>query len=217
MYDTKDKTYFKQIRTPLLDLIPEENRNGNVLEVGAAAGDTMIYAKENGYANKIFGIELTEVPDSNQNNSNFEKFIIGNIENLNIPFQNNFFDVIIMGDVLEHLVDPYTVVNNMKKYLKPNGVVIASIPNVRNLKTFRNIYLRKSFNYSDQGIFDKTHLRFFTKKDTRALFEDEGYYVLDVISNLKFRKSSVATKNKLTFGLFEEFWTKQYFAIAKKI
>ena len=216
MYDTKTKGYFENIRMPLLELIPLENRNGSILEIGAGAGDTLIYAKKNGYAKTIYGVELVEIKDSTQQSDKFEQFDIGNIENMKLSYSDEKFDVIIMGDVLEHLVDPYKIVFNLKKYLKKDGVFIASIPNVRNLKTFKNIYLRGTFKYDDEGIFDRTHLRFFTKKNMIDLFEDNGYKVKKVKSNLSFKKGSVAFKNKVTFGVFEEFLSKQYFIVAKK-
>lgn len=216
MYDTKSKGYFENIRTPLLELIPLENRDGTILEIGAGAGDTLIYAKENGYAKNIYGIELVEIEKSNQISDKFEQFDIGNIEIMEFNYSNEQFDVIIMGDVLEHLVDPYLIVRKLKQYLKPDGVFIASIPNVRNLKTFRNIFLRGTFKYDDEGIFDRTHLRFFTKKNIIELFEDNGYKMQNIKSNLEFKGGSVAFKNKITFGIFEEFLSKQYFIVAKK-
>ena len=216
MYDKKESFYFKGVRDTLLNLIPQVNRNGTILEIGAAAGNNMIFAKQNGYANKIYGIELMHIPNSNQQNNEFEEFLIGDIENMNIPFEDEMFDVIIMGDVLEHLVDPYLIISKLKKLLKNNGVFVSSIPNVRNLKTFRNIFLRGTFKYDHHGIFDKTHLRFFTKKNIIALFEDEGLIVSKIESELKYRTGSISRNNRLTFGIFEEFLTTQYFSVAKK-
>jgi 2-polyprenyl-3-methyl-5-hydroxy-6-metoxy-1,4-benzoquinol methylase len=214
MYETKGNSYFANVRKPLLDLIPKENLAGNILEIGAGSGDTLLYAKQNGYAKEIYAIELMNLPNSNQQSEEFKQFIIGNIENLDFDFEDEMFDVIIMGDVLEHLVDPWSIVKKLKKYLKTNGVCIASIANVRNLKTFRNIFLRGSFRYEDIGIFDKTHLRFFTKKDMIQLFEDGDYKIVNIKSSLDFKAGSVAMKNKLTFGLFEEFLAKQYYIVA---
>ena len=216
MYEQKKQDYFKNIRLPLLDLIPLENRNGNILEIGAGSGDNLVYAKKNGYAKKIFGIELVEIKNSNQRSKLFEDFIIGDIENIELKYQESMFDVIIMGDVLEHLVDPYKILNVLNRYLKSNGVFIASIPNVRNLKVFRNIFLRGDFKYTDEGILDRTHLRFFTKKNMIELFEHNGYNVKSILSNLNFRKNHASIKNKLTFGFFEEFLTGQYFIVAEK-
>jgi SAM-dependent methyltransferase len=215
MYDTKSKSYHGSIRKPLLDFIPLQNRNGTTLEIGAGSGDNLIYAKKNGYAKVIYGIELVEIDGSFQKSNEFEQFIIGNIEHMELNFKNELFDVIVMGDVLEHLVDPYSIIREMKKYLTPNGVFVASIPNIRNLKTFRNIFVRGSFKYEDEGIFDRTHLRFFTKKNMIELFENNDCKVQRIKSSLEFKSGSVAFKNKITFGIFEEFLASQYYILAK--
>jgi len=216
MYNEKNDIYFKNIRVELLDLIPQENRNGTVLEIGAGSGENLIYAKKHGYADKIYGVELMKIPNESQEDDKYEEFIIGNIETMPLNYEENQFDVIIMGDVIEHLVDPYSTVRKLKKFLKPDGVLISSIPNVRNLKTFRNLFLRGTFRYYDHGIFDRTHLRFFAKKDIMKLFTDVGYNIDKIMSELKYNvKSLEARRNRMTFGLFEEFLTPQYFTVAR--
>jgi len=217
MYDEKYDTYFTGYRPELLDLIPEENRGGAVLEIGAGSGKNLIFAKKHGYAKKIYGVELMEIPDSFQKDDEYEEFIIGNIENIPLNYEENQFDVIIMADVLEHLVDPYIIVHKLKKFLKPGGVLVSSIPNVRNLKTFRNVFLRGTFRYYDDGIFDRTHLRWFTKKDIMKLFTDEGYEIAEIVSELKNKHNSIARNNRITFGLFEEFLSAQYYTVAKNV
>ncbi len=131
MYENKSNIYFNKTTTKLLDLIPEKNRRGSLLEIGAGAGNTLIYAKENGFAREIHGVELFEIEDSNQSSPLFDTFTVGDIEKITLPFKEETFDVIIAGDVLEHLVDPYSTLNKLKKYLKKDGVFIASIPNIR--------------------------------------------------------------------------------------
>ena len=217
MYDNKEDEYFAGYRPELLDLIPEENRNGTALEIGAGSGKNLIFAKKYGYAKKIYGVELIEIPNQFQSDSEYEEFIIGDIEALPLNYEENQFDVIIMGDVIEHLVDPYLIIRKLKKFLKPGGVIVSSIPNVRNLKTFRNLYMRGTFRYYDDGIFDRTHLRFFAKKDIMALFTNEGYEIVNIESELKNKRSSIARNNRITFGLFEEFLSSQYFTVAKNV
>lgn len=216
MYDEKGKGYFLNIRKELLDLIPIENRKGTMLEIGAASGDNSIYAKKNGYAENIYGIELFNMDSSNQQNELFDEFIIGNIEDLDLTFENEKFDVILAGDVLEHLVDPYIIVEKLNKYLKPNGVLISSIPNIRYFRVLNNIVIKGDFKYTEKGILDKTHLRFFTKKNILDLFNMNKYKVEKIESNLKYLNNKSALLNKITFELLEEFLTKQYFIVCKK-
>ncbi|WP_373000131.1 class I SAM-dependent methyltransferase [Sulfurimonas sp.] len=220
MYDKKEKIYFHNVRKELLDLIPEENKNGHVLEIGAGEGNTLVYAKENGLANHIYGVELCKIENSNQTSELFSDFIIGNIENIDLPFEELKFDVIICGDVLEHLVDPYEVIDKLKKHLKDDGVIIASIPNIREWRTMKTILIKGDFKYSDEGILDKTHLRFFTKKNILELFENKDFNINKIISSnkddaLKYLKKLRPLKFLSRF-FFEELFTIQYYVVASK-
>lgn len=215
--------YFNNTKSNLLDLIPAKLKNGNLLEIGAAGGNTLIYAKENGYAKSIYGIELCEIENSNQENSLLDGFIIGSIEEIDIPYKEEFFDVILCGDVLEHLVDPYSIVINLKKHLKDDGVFIASIPNVRKLSVLYTIFVKGDFKYAESGILDKTHLRFFTKKNMIDLFESNGYKVLSVVASDKCdikryaKRLRIFRLLKCLFSfIFTEFSTLQYHLVVKK-
>ncbi len=215
----EEKYIYQQLpRKELLDLIPLTNRNGNLLEIGAGAGDTLLYAKENDFAKNIYGVELCEIKNSNQDSEVFSDFIIGNIETIVLPFENSQFDVILCGDVLEHLIDPSRTLKLLKKYLKPNGVIVASIPNIREFKTMKKIFFQGDFRYEDSGILDRTHLRFFCKKNIIELFEDQGLNIIKIVSSNKNRAMRYSKKFRL-FKLFlqiffEEFVTVRYFIVA---
>lgn len=220
MYDNKQENYFVNVRKDLLDLIPDENKNGTMLEIGAGEGNTLLYAKENNYANKIYGVELFEIENSNQSNDKFEEFLIANIETTKLHFDELMFDVILLGDVLEHLVDPYTVLDNLKKFLKPNGIIIASIPNIREWNTMKTIFFKGDFRYDDAGILDRTHLRFFTKKNIIELFENNNYKIKKIVSNYNGSKMKYLKRLRL-FKLFlqiffKELLTIQYLVVAVK-
>jgi len=216
MYETKINNYFKNIRKELLDLIPQQNKSGSILEIGAGSGATMIYAKQNGYAKKIYGIELCKVENSFQVSSEFESFLIGNVENMNFDYDEKSFDVILCGDVLEHLIDPYKIVKKMKFFLKNNGVIIASLPNIRQIHMMIQIYFKGDFRYEEVGILDKTHLRFFCKKNMIELFENEGLQVEQIVSNSNLIGRTTKLLNKLTFNIFDQFLAAQYYLVVRK-
>lgn len=218
----EEKTYIykQEPRKELLELIPSINRGGDILEIGAGAGDTLLYAKENGFANNIYGVELCKIENSNQDNKIFSDFIIGNIETIDLPFEDSQFDVILCGDVLEHLINPYKTLESLKKYLKPNGVIIASIPNIREFKTMKKIFFQGDFRYEDSGILDRTHLRFFCKKNIIELFEEQNFNIIDIVSSnkgLAVRYLKRLRVFKLFLQMFfEEFVTIRYFVVASK-
>ncbi|RUM45772.1 MAG: hypothetical protein DSY46_01920 [Hydrogenimonas sp.] len=116
MYDQKDSSYFHNVRKELLDLIPETNRGGRVLEIGAGSGSTLRYAKEHHYAKEIFGIELCAL--ESQDMDAFDGFVIGDIESMeSLPFEKGSFDVILCADVLEHLIDHKLTWNLFDEFL----------------------------------------------------------------------------------------------------
>ena len=93
------------------------------------------------------------------------------------------FDVAIFGDVLEHLRNPWQVLRETRNLLKPQGYVVASIPNIAH-GAIRLALLQGNFEYQPLGILDNTHLRFFTRKTIEQLFEDAGY-IIDAIEQTK--------------------------------
>lgn len=85
-------------------------------------------------------------------------------------------DVIVLADVLEHMIDPWRALQQLRELLKPGGIVLASIPNIRNWNVVDQL-VRGDFEYAESGILDITHLRFFTLRGIRRLFEETGYRI----------------------------------------
>ena len=96
-------------------------------------------------------------------------------ESVSRPWREKF-DVIVAGDVLEHLPSPEALLARLTPLLAPGGTLLASLPNVANV-TVRAALLFGSFPYADRGILDRTHLRFYTRETARALLETSGLRV----------------------------------------
>ncbi len=90
------------------------------------------------------------------------------------------YDVIIFADVLEHLSRPDNLLNDTHKYLKKNGVIIVSLPNVARFEVRLHLLMGK-FEYTETGSLDRDHLRFFTLKTGRELLENNGFTILKTI------------------------------------
>jgi 2-polyprenyl-3-methyl-5-hydroxy-6-metoxy-1,4-benzoquinol methylase len=86
------------------------------------------------------------------------------------------FDVILMGDVLEHLVNPDKVLRTLRPLLRPSGFLLISLPNIVHWFTRMKILLGH-FDYQEQGTLDCTHLRFFTPRSAQKLIEEAGFKV----------------------------------------
>ena len=168
-----DAGYSSFVRPEIINLVTDDiNKKINVLDVGCGIGATLLEIK-NKYKNAtLYGIEIS--PYSGRVAQNICNCIIGNIENEVLSYEENFFDYIILGDVLEHLVDPWKIIYDLKKYLKQDGYIIASIPNIMHISVLRKL-LNGSFSYTESGILDKTHLRFFTLAETQNLFNSNEY------------------------------------------
>jgi 2-polyprenyl-3-methyl-5-hydroxy-6-metoxy-1,4-benzoquinol methylase len=106
-----------------------------------------------------------------------ERVIVGDIESPQDRAQiDGFFDVVLFGDVLEHLVDPWGTLRFARSLLADSGLVVMSIPNVAAWPG-RFGLLRGSFEYTDVGLLDRTHLRFFTRASARELAHSAGFSI----------------------------------------
>jgi 2-polyprenyl-3-methyl-5-hydroxy-6-metoxy-1,4-benzoquinol methylase len=96
------------------------------------------------------------------------------------------FDAIIFGDVLEHLPDPWLVLRRAVRLLNPNGRIIASIPNIRHLSTIYHLVVLGYWPYRDRGIHDRTHLRFFTRRNVVELFRSANLEIESLDAKYRF-------------------------------
>ncbi len=121
------------------------------------------------------------------------------IERTELPYENGYFDCIVLGNVLEHMKDPSGILTSLKKYLSDDGVLIYSVPNIVNWHSRMTIFSGK-FEYADSGIFDKTHLRFYNLNSAKKLAQDAGYRIigLDVTPSIYIFKEKL---NFLWYGL----------------
>ncbi|WP_300977280.1 bifunctional 2-polyprenyl-6-hydroxyphenol methylase/3-demethylubiquinol 3-O-methyltransferase UbiG [Flavobacterium sp.] len=207
-YLEKSKDYFSIIREDIISFIGNE-KDLNILEIGAGTGETLLALKERGIASQISGFDIMDI---NPNKEKFDRFVIGNIENEINPFDKSEFDIIILADVLEHLYDPERAIRKLIPSLKRGGSFYVSLPNIRNIEALYQIFLKGSFKYTDTGIFDRTHVRFYCKKDIielMGLFEE--LKIVKVESNLNHISSLKSILNKVTFSFFEQFLSLQYF------
>ena len=217
-YEEKAPDYFSNIRKDLTNLIKPNSKDLKILEIGAAYGETLFYLKENGIASECVGVDLFEDVNNKQNYKNIDRFIFGNIEQIDLAEYNDYFDVILLPDVLEHLLEPKPVLNKIKKYLKEDGKIIVSMPNIRHYSALIKIFIKGDFRYEESGIFDYTHMRFYCRKNIQELLEISGYKIIIQESSIKNYKGKSAAKliNLITFGIFEEFFSYQYFFVIKK-
>ena len=151
--------------------------NKSVLEVGCATGYFTKAMVEQGC--KVVGIELDPAAAAVAEEW-ADRVVVGDIDRGEVwdQIDDESFDVVLCGDVLEHLRDPLEALRSAVRKLKPDGVVVTSLPNVAH-GDVRMLLLRGSFRYRDVGLLDRTHIRFFTLETIRELLRDAGLLVVD--------------------------------------
>ncbi len=114
---------------------------------------------------------------------------------------DGYFDVVAFNDVLEHLEDPWSALAVALNKLRPGGCVIASIPNFLHKENLLHLLKDRDFRYETEGIRDRTHLRFFTRKSTQRMFAESGYAV-DRIVGVNERWWSPDLRSRLAYRIF---------------
>jgi 2-polyprenyl-3-methyl-5-hydroxy-6-metoxy-1,4-benzoquinol methylase len=150
----------------------------DVLDVGTADGHPVVEGlKARGC--RVWGVEID--PEAAEAAAPMcEQMVVGNVEQLDLAAElgDQRFDVVLCLDVLEHLVEPLDTLRRLKDLLRPGGIVVASIPNVTHAAV-RLQLLDGSFTYTDTGLLDRTHVRFFDRAEVTALFEQAELTVLE--------------------------------------
>jgi len=173
-YENKTDQYYDNYRPEMLAFLPTDV--SKILDVGCSNGGFGKSIKENRDV-EIWGIEPMNDP-ATKARSVLDKVIENNIESAIKELPSNYFDVIYFNDVLEHLLDPYFVLETIKDKLKDGGVVISSIPNIRYFRNFFKLLFNKDFEYTLEGVMDKTHLRFFTTNSIKNMYSNAGYSII---------------------------------------
>jgi SAM-dependent methyltransferase len=209
-----DYSYIGRVRSEILPLWP--GQCDRVLEIGCGAGMTLAYLKRSGLCRWTAGVELHRDAAARAREQ-IDLLLEASIEQLELPFDPNSFNVILCLDVLEHLADPWRVLTVLKRLLAPNGVIIASIPNVRHASVVLPLLLQGRWDYADTGLLDRTHLRFFTRRTAIELFESTGYHVDRVLPTGTERGRPGWLPNLLTLTLFKPLLELQYLIRAQAV
>ena len=173
-YEAKPDSYYSNPRRDYVALLPKSS-NSAVLELGCGDGATGALALKEGKCGKYVGIEMFE-PMAERARRVLSEVHMGNIETMELPYSQASFDAVILSEVLEHLVDPQAVLNRLAMLLKPNALVFASSPNIAHWSNLKNLCLGR-FQYTDSGMMDRTHLRWFTPASFSDMFEAAGVTV----------------------------------------
>jgi len=198
--------YFKGHRSEMIDFLPVTAER--ILDVGCGVGNFGVSIKSK-MGVEIWGIEIDKEA-ARTAITRYDNVLVGDIIEVIPSLPVKYFNCIFFNDVLEHLVNPYEVLQNIKANLASGGVVICSIPNVRHYKTFFKLVFKKQWAYEDMGVLDRTHLRFFTEKSIKDMFHMLDYEIVNMKGIHRTRKKIPRLISLLTFGWLSDTLYLQY-------
>lgn len=175
MEESKHQAYTTP-RQDIFDLVPTEAMT--VLDVGCSNGELGASLARARVGRNVFGIEgdpvFCEVAATR-----LSGVVCADLDHFDwwSAFPGRQFDCIIFADVLEHLREPWQCLQSAVGRLATGGAVVVSVPNIRHVSALFSIFVRGAFPRNPRGLFDRTHLRWFTLRDATAMLEGAGLSV----------------------------------------
>lgn len=206
-----DVNYYDNIRYDIIELI--KSPVGRVLDIGCGSGATLMHLKKQKLAQYVVGVDINAHQLEIASQRGVDEVYLSDLSVPDWPLAGALFDRILLLDVIEHMVDPWAVVAKLTHNLAPKGQIIASIPNVQNIRVLVPLLFGR-WDYKDFGILDRTHLRFFTKRTAIQVFVSANLNVISVLHNVE-RNWFPRFLNRVTFRIFERFVTVQYVLVCQ--
>jgi 2-polyprenyl-3-methyl-5-hydroxy-6-metoxy-1,4-benzoquinol methylase len=196
-------------RHELFPFLPQTART--LLDVGCGSGAFGRLLRSRRPDMELWAIEPDPVSARAAENG-FDRVIQGEFPNSQIS--NKKFDIVLCADVLEHMPEPEKALLACRDALAPGGILVASMPNVRNWRdVLWPLLCHGTWTYTERGILDRTHLKFFTRRSMNSLFVDNGWSVTSVTGiNMRRRERLLSV---LSYHILDDFLFPQYVVIAR--
>lgn len=214
MTDTETRLdYHHLVRREVVPLVTSDG--GTLLDIGGGVGATAAHLKSLGKADRAGVVDLVDGSSVTDLDFRYSGSVEDGVLLKTVAADEGPFDTILMLDVLEHLVDPWKVVAEAHRMLKPGGILVASIPNIRHYTAALPLFFRNRWQLADAGILDRTHLRFFVRNTAIDLVTHSGLKLEDVRGN-PGGGGKVRLFRKATFGALNSFTDLQYLIRARR-
>jgi 2-polyprenyl-3-methyl-5-hydroxy-6-metoxy-1,4-benzoquinol methylase len=204
--------YFSDTKPVLLELVDPAGMR--VLDAGCGAGGNAALMKGAG-AGEIVGIELHAVA-AQRARAVCDRVLEGDLSDLDLEALGaESFDLVLAIDVLEHLAAPEEALRRLVGLLRPGGILVACIPNVAHVWVFANL-LAQTWPQKDSGIFDRTHRRFFARRDMIRLLEGAGLEISTVRPYFTRHRSLQILSLAASLYVFRNFWARQFLLVGRR-
>jgi 2-polyprenyl-3-methyl-5-hydroxy-6-metoxy-1,4-benzoquinol methylase len=204
-YDFKDASYFAMARADYVAALPDDVE-ASILEIGCSNGATGALALAQGKCGRYCGVELFPEPAA-EARERLTEVVLGDVEQIDLPWPAASFDALILSEVLEHLRDPWAVLGRLRHLLRPGALVFASTPNAAHREIIVML-LKGRWELRSYGPLDATHLRWFTPSSLRDAFVEAGF-VVDTVGPLGALGRGSAIVDRVLRGRARHLWHRQ--------
>jgi 2-polyprenyl-3-methyl-5-hydroxy-6-metoxy-1,4-benzoquinol methylase len=207
----KPDNYYENTREEMLKYVPKDTKTS--LEFGCGFGGFSALLKDK-YNVETWAVEINKKAVQ-EAAKKLDKVIHADVNQSLVEIPDRYFDCIFFNDILEHLVDPYSLLLSAKNKLKRNGVIVVSVPNVRYCRNCFDFVIKGRWDYQNGGTLDKTHLRFFTSKSLLSMFESLGYRVLVIEGIQPTQNRMFRIINIMILKILDDLMYFRFAAVAK--
>lgn len=208
----KEAAYYGRPRREMQAFVPAAAHR--VLDVGCGAGAFAAGLKAARPGLVAWGVEL-DTEAAALAAANLDRVLVGDAAAVLPELAGERFDCIVLNDVLEHVLEPEQLLALLRPLVATGGCVVASVPNIRHHSAVVDLVFRGKWEYTDEGILDRTHLRFFTRASLPGLFAGGGFALQGATGINRTGSAKFKLFNLLTFGRFADMGCLQYACVAR--
>ena len=174
-------------RSDIVRLVPSSATK--MLDIGCSTGALGARLKEVMPSLEVTGIDVNSAA-AEVARTRIDHVIVADMDRFSLSdnFPQEAFDCIVMADLLEHLKDPWRILSEAGTIATRDATIIICVPNVRHFDTLFNLVFRGYWPYRDRGIHDRSHLRFFTRKNLMELISYSGLSLSRIETNFRIKE-----------------------------
>ena len=166
-----DENYFSHSRPEVAALLPPSSQH--VLEIGCGAGRFSGHVRDR---KSYWGVEPS-AEAAQLARAKLDTVLHGTFDHVRSQLPERHFDLVVCNDVIEHMPDHDLFFEAIKTKMAPGASMVGSVPNVRYLPHLCDLVLRRDWKYTEEGVLDRTHLRFFTTQSLQRTVLQHGYRI----------------------------------------